>query len=271
MTDKNIRIFFRIHRGISNDLQMKIMLLRAYESEKNLLSQKDIAKRLNKPITTINYNISKLRKAGLLDKLNFLTDAGKGAIRKLGMVFKVGKKYRAHKLHGRFNLAAPFKDFDSYKNQYVRISKSAKYAGFRVEFNECIVFFWSETSITFYIPEVWGNSISEIHAEAYEQYIKPLQNYLQQMFKGLQISEYKQTSLEINHLAYVNHPLARLYKELGITYTSDRLMIDHSKGTPELETINQETAVQDMDRIEEYENSIRGLYIRMKSKLLKGG
>ncbi len=239
-------------------LQAQILLLRGFTSEETLLYQKDIATQLKRPLSTINYNISVLRERGLWTKLNFLTPDGKTLFLKLKGYFEDTRKFRAHKIFGRFNLASEYKDFDSVRNKYLQISRSPKHSGFRINYNDCVVLFYSPTKICFYLPDVYGDSIEEIYAVAYEEYVKPLKDYLEKTFDNLKIDRHEICSVTLNHLAFRYHQLAKIFKEFNVQYASDRIEVDHSHGVPELETVHKETAVQDMDKILEYEKVVRG-------------
>lgn len=245
--------------GIS-EIQTKIVLLRGFIEEEKLLYQKDFAEHLKRPLTTINYNLTILKKKGLMTDLNFLTPDGKVVFQKLKGYLNNTKKLRAHKIFGKFILKEPYEDFENVRNKYLKISKSPKHRGFRVEFKDCVVLFYSSQKICFYLPDVYGDSIEEIHTVSYEKYIAPLKAYLEQMFKDLKIDPYEIASIQINHMAYLNHPLARIFKEFNAQYASDRLEVDHSHGTPELETVHKAHSVEDMDKILEYEKVVRGSF-----------
>jgi hypothetical protein len=245
--------------GLS-ELQTKILLFRGFTKEENLLYQRNFREGLNKPLSTINYNIKVLRTKGLFTKSNLLTPDGKVVFQKLKRYLNNTKKLRAHKIFGQFILTELYRDFNKVRDKYLRISKSPKHKGFRVEFKDCVVLFYSPNKICYYLPDVYGDSISEIYAEAYEQYILPLKNYLEQMFLTLQINQYEIVSVTINHIALLNHPLAKIFKEFNVRYESDRIEVDHSHGVPELETVHKKHSVEDMNKILDYENLVRGSF-----------
>ena len=249
-----------IRGGSFSEIQSKIILMRGFTPEENLLYQKDFAQQLKRPLTTINYNIQQLKKKGIFTDLNNLTPDGKLVLRKLKGYLNNTKKIRGHKLFGKFILREPYRDFESIKNKYLRISKSPKHRGFKLEFKDCVVLFYSPQKICFYLPEVFGDSIEEIYAEAYEQYINPLKNYLEQMFNSLKINEYEIASVTINHLALQNNSLAEIFKEFNVQYKSDRLEVDHSHGVAELETVHKKHSVRDLDMILDYEKLVRGSF-----------
>lgn len=251
MTCKKIRNF----TGGLSLLQAKIMMIRGFTSEENLLSQKDFSKQLKRPLSTINYNIVQLKKKGLLTNLNFLTRDGKVVFQKIKRYYNNTKKLRAHKILGKFILAEDYKDFESIRHKYLKISE--KHKGFKIEFKGYVVLFYTPKKIVFYLPDVYGDSIEEIYAEAYEQHIKPLEDYLQREFKGLRVDKYEIASITINHLALQNHPLAEIFKKFNVRYKSGRLEVDHSHGVAELETVHKKHCVEDMDKILEYENLVR--------------
>lgn len=253
MTWKNIR---NLTGGLP-EIQTRILLLRGYTPEENLIYQREFAESLEKPLSTINYNIQVLRDRGLLTKLNYLTPDGKAVFLKLKDYINTTKKLRGHKASGTFILSTPYIDFEKVKGKFQRISKSPKHKGFRVEFKDCVVLFYSPTKIVFYLPDVYGEEISEIYVRLYEDYIVPLKGYLEQIFEGLFVDEYEIASVTINHLAFMNHPLANCFQEFKFRYSSDRIEVDHSHGVPELETVHKKYSVEDMDKIIDYEKLIR--------------
>jgi len=253
MSWSNIR---NLTGGLS-ELQAKVVMIRGFTAENELMYQKHFSERLHKPLSTINYNVKVLRKKGLLTKLNYLTPDGKIVFQKLKKYLNNTKKLRGHKISGKFILAAPYRDFEAVRDKYTKISKSPKHRGFRVEFKDFVVLFYSPTKICFYLPDVYSNSIEEIYAEAYDNYISPLKGYLEQMFQGLQINQYEIASVQINHLAYQNHPLAEIFREFNVQYKSDRIEVDHSHGVPELETIHKKHSTEDMDKVLDYEKVVR--------------
>jgi len=258
-----VRNDFRIQAGGLSELQAKILLVRGFTDEANLLLQKDFVRLLKKKATTISYAVKRLRKKELLTKTNFLTPDGKVVFQKLKDYHHSTKRLRAHKILGKFNLKEDYKDFGVVRDKYLQITNS-QYRGFRIEFKDCVILFYSPRRIVFYLPDVFGDDIAELYAEAYEKYILPLKSYLEQMFSGLRIDEYEICSVTICHLAFQNHPLAQLFKDFNVQYSSDRLEVDHSHGVAELETVNREHSVQDMDKILDYEKLVRGSFARNK-------
>jgi len=255
---------FRICMGGLSELQAKILLVRGFTDEANLLRQKDISNTLKKPLTTINYAVKQLRKKGLLTDMNFLTPDGRAVFQKLKGHLNNTKRLRGHKIFGEFVLAEAYAGFGMVRDKYVKISNSPKHRGFRVEFKDCVVLFYSPLKIVFYLPDVFGDDIAEIYVEAYEKFILPLKSYLEQMFEGLKINEYEVCSVTINHLALQRHPLAEVFEQFGVRYASDRIEVDHSNGIAELETVSKEHSVQDMDKILDYEKLVRGSFARNK-------
>jgi len=255
----------RILTGYSG-LQTKIILLRGFTSEETLLTQKEFANQLRRPLSSINYNVKSLKKKGILTRLNFLTPDGKVVFQKTKGYLDNTKKLRGHKIFGEFILTEDYKDFENVKDKYLKISNSPKHKGFKLEFKECVILFYSPRKINFYLPDVYGDGLSELYAVAYDDYIRPLQNYLGQIFPTLKINKHEIGSITINHLSFQHHPLAELFKELGIHYQSDRVEIDHSHGTPELETVHKQYSRMDMDKILDYEKLVRGSSLNLNDK-----
>jgi hypothetical protein len=259
---------FRNLTGGLSEIQAKIILIRGFTEEDKLLYQIDFSKLLRRPLSTVNYNIQVLKKKGYLTKLNFLTPDGKLVFQKLKEYLNNTKKLRGHKAFGEFILFEPYKDFEKVRNKYTLISKSSKHRGFRLQFKDCIILFYSPKKVCFYLPGIYADSIPEIYAEAYERYIQPLINYLEQMFPGLKVNQYEIATLTLNHVALQNHALAEAFKQFNVRYSSDRLEVDHSHGVAELETVHKKYAVEDMDKILTYEEVIRGGFHNGKSKKL---
>ncbi len=243
--------------GISNELQAQIILIRGLTDEGELLYQRHYANCLNKGISTINYNVVQLKKKGLMTDNNFLTYDGKSAFQKIKGYVNSTKKLRAHKIFGKLILAYPYSDFEKVRNKYKQISNNPKYKGFRFDFKGCMILFYSPKTIVYYLPDIFAESVEELHALAIDNYINPLISYLEKMFQGLKVNDYTQSEITMNHIAYQNHPLAELFKKHNKGYRSDRIHIDHSHGTPELETIHKKHAAEDMEKILEYEKIIK--------------
>lgn len=260
MTCKNIR---NCTGGLS-ELQSKIVMVRGFTNENNPMYQREFSEQLNKPLSTINYNIMVLKKKGLLTYSNYLTPDGKSVFLKLKEYLNNTRKLRAHRISGTFILREPYRDFEGVRDKYTKISKSPKHRGFRVEFENCLVLFYSPKKVFFYLPDVYGNSFADIDTEAYEKYIAPLKSYLEQLFENLQINEHEIASIQLQHVAYQNHSLAEVYKKFNVEYKSDRLQVDHSHGVPELETIHKKSSVEDMDKILDYEKLVRGPFSQNK-------
>ena len=254
-----IRSKIRIPTIGIHKLSAKIILIRGLTPESTLLSQKEIADYLKRPLSSVNYHILRLKEEGIFNEIMFLTPHGKVVFQKLVGCVQNTKKLRAHKIVGTFKLVLAYKDFSEVKNKYIKIS-NGKYDGFRLDFNECVIIFYTPLKITYYLPCVYGDSISELYTEAYEKFIVPLKTYLETLFPSLKIDQYEIASICINHLALLNHPLAETFKKFNVQYASDRLEIDHSNVIPELETVHKETSVQDMDKILDYEKLIRGSF-----------
>ncbi len=247
---------FRKSTGGISEIQAEIIDLRYRTPEKSLIRQKDYATALKRPLSTINYNILQLKKKEYMDALNYLTPAGKVVYQELNRYVNNTKKLRAHKMFATLHLAGAYHRFEEMRGKFERISPNWRHRGFKFKFKECIILFYSPTKICFYIPDIYGDSIDEIYAIAYDEYVGPLQEHLEKAF-DVKIDRWERGAVQINHLAFQNHPLANIFKEHNVQYKSDRIEIDHSHGIPELETVHKKTAVQDMDKILDYEKIIR--------------
>jgi hypothetical protein len=245
--------------GGINELQSKIILMRGFIPEEELLTQKEISLVLKRPSSSINYNIKELRKKGLLTQLNYLTPDGKVVFLKIKVYHNNTKKLRAHKISGKFILKEPYRDFEEVRDKYIKIS-NGKYFGFKLEVKDCTILFYTSNKICFILSSVYGDSIEEIFASAYETYIHPLKNHLEQIFESLKINNYEIASIQMNHFALQHHPLAEVFKEFNVNYSSDRLEVDHSHGVAELETVHKKHSVEDMDKILDYEKVVRGSF-----------
>jgi hypothetical protein len=257
MSKNKLRRKNGIYTGGFNNLQNQIILLRGFISEEILLSQTDISKELNRPLQSINYNIRELKKRNILDGLNFLTSKGKVVFLKMEGDLNNTKRLRAHKIFGTFILKEPYADFEKVRNKYLKISNSPTHKGFRLEFRNCITLFYTPTKILFYLPDIYIDEIPEVYVAAYEEYIAPLQGYLEELFPGIKISNYDLATITINHLAYMKHPLAECFNQFKVRYVSNRIEIDCSHNIPELETVHKKHSVEDMDKILEYEEFLR--------------
>ena len=74
---KNFRINFRIPTYTLPEKSLEVLFTIASIKKEILITQKLLADTIKRPITTINYQITKLKREGLINKKNQLTEKGK--------------------------------------------------------------------------------------------------------------------------------------------------------------------------------------------------
>lgn len=250
-----VRKKIRIGSIMFNPLRCKIILILGLTPLGELMRQKELAKMLKLPLTTLNYHILELKGYELLDRDLKLTDRGKKIFTKIKQdVYNHQKKFRIHKISIIYNIKRPPNEFDKLKNSVYSIT-NGKYQGFRYELLGCIICFYSKAKVVAYLPEIFVDSMDEVIPLALDNYVIPLKNNLEQIYDGLIIDDYKIGKIMFGHVAALNHPLAKVFDELNLTYESPTLGCDTSNGINELEAKGK-TALENIEKINEYEKLI---------------
>lgn len=111
-------------------------------------------------------------------------------------------------------------------------------------------------SLILNVPNIWATTSEEAIGRAKELSIQFLQRNAES-FEGLLIGgiDYKCEVISQHH-AIVEHPIAKEFKQANQSYRDDRIMIDASNDTPELEFIHSKEGQKDHKKYTEFANDI---------------
>jgi len=121
----------------------------------------------------------------------------------------------------------------------------------------------SNNSVIFYMPHIYGKTTDECFQTALDYLFKSIPK-IENLFKIVLIKDRK-ANIEIisSHYAKLQDSLAKIYKtENNKLYVKDELgtvwlIADYSFKVNELETINANTAKEDMDSVQSFLNDLR--------------
>lgn len=246
------KIPYTLHKS-----QMLILFYIASLESWHIITQTKVSDALNKPITSLNYHFTKLRKEGLLNEQNCLTDKGKKALRYLKQWDKtLDKKLRAHKIQVTLFLAK-CPDLQKIKNVVFTPFTNHRYDGLKCELKGCIVMFYSSKKAVAVIPDIYGNTDEEI-ASAVSDFASQLIGVIESEFEGLKIDNFKVAKFSSMHVAILDSVIAESFLiENKHCYSNGRLAIDSSHGRNELEAESCDTALEDIEILVKYENLTR--------------
>jgi len=243
--------------------QMLILFYIASLESWQVVTQTKVSNALIRPITSLNYHFTKLRREGLLNEQNCLTDKGKKALRYLKQWDKTfDKKLRAHKIQVTIFLAK-CPDLQKIKNVVFTPFTNNRYDGLKCELKGCIVMFYSSNKAVAVIPDIYGNTDEEI-ASAVSDFASQLIGVLEFEFKGLKIDNFKVAKFSSMHVAILDSVIAESFLvEKGHCYSNGRIAIDSSHGRNELEAESGDTALEDIEILVKYES------LAQENKILK--
>ena len=225
--------------------------------EWKIITQTDVAKTFNKPITSLNYHFTKLRERGFIAKDNHLTNNGRKYLRYLKHWDKtLNKMVRAHKIQIiLYLLRCP--NLEELKNIVFTPFTNNRYRGLKCELMGCEVMFYGDKKAVAVIPDVYGNSDEEISA-AVVDFISQLIEVLESEIQGLKVDSYKPARFTSMHVAILDSVIAESFLlEKGHCHSNGRVAIDRSHGRPELEAEKGETALEDIEVLIKYESLAR--------------
>ena len=153
MVRKYVRKVISLHKS-----EMLILFYIASLEEWKIITQTDVAKTFNKPITSLNYHFTKLRGRGFIDKDNHLTNNGRKYLRYLKHWDKtLNKMVRAHKIQIiLYLLRCP--SLEEIKNIVFTPFTNNRYRGLKCELMDCEVMFYGDKKAVAVIPDIYGNS-----------------------------------------------------------------------------------------------------------------
>ncbi len=238
--------------------QMLILFHIASLEDWIIVTQTNVSKVLNKPISSLNYHFTKLKKKGLLDKWNSLTSKGKRVLRYLKHWDKTfDKMLRAHKIQVTLFLSKVPESLQSIKNTVLTPFNNKRYKGLKLELMGCHIMFYGANKAVAVLPDIYGNNDEEISAALCDT-IEQLTKVLEDEFKGLKVDEYKPAKFSSMHVAILDSIIADLFLlEKQRCYSNGRIAVDGSHGRSELEAENGNTALEDIEALVKYEDLAR--------------
>jgi len=245
-------------RFLLKELHFKILLLRSRSG--GFKSFQEIASILNKSKSTVSFHVKKLQRLGYLDTQLLPTKKGDQA----GSIFLIGYDeknpqpviIRAHDL--------------SFKTEIVRSSSSFKelakasswvcypmkhWTKYVKHYDDGVKVHITTKSVLFWIPDLIGSNPNTVFNQALEivfHYKKMIEGDLDIVLGTPEVN----FEVRSNHLALQFDEFAKLCAEKGITFKSDRLIVDHSGGVPELEAVNKRSARDDLESIWDFYNHL---------------
>jgi len=228
--------------------------------EDNMLYQRVLAKRLGKPLTTINYHITKLYQEGLINKKLDLT--GKG-IRLFKYLWENTDKkiLRAHNIQIKFTLKkCPTNYLKRYSNEILQIITNTKYKGFKSqiksEFGNITLMLYSKKKIICVLKDIFANTDEEISAQV-QLISMDLKEKIELNFEGIEIDNYGWVKIQSSHIAILDSVFAQKVLLKGFTYESKEIALDKSNGRYEFELTNPKKNLGYIEFIKRLEEKIK--------------
>jgi len=255
--------------------------------EKGDLPINRISIRTRIPLSTLYKIISRLSGGGFIEKRGMICSLTKSTKQKIldlkgwdldGLLIRNKKRARPcirfHALQGKLSVSSPPRNYSNYLNKYVRIpvGRNKKETGFKLMISNCLIIFYSSTSISICFPDVLVNSLDEHRvAEGYCKIgllIDSVIEKLERMFNGLKIDWFCPFGLDNQHIAIKDSKYARRYYEENKEFLDDgNLITDKSHGYYELEAVNPKTAGGDIMECLRLEKESRKSYQIIKKSV----
>lgn len=250
----------RVRKPKLKEIHVKILLLRS-----DLKSGKEISKILHKSESNISEHLNKMVKLGYLTDSKDLTAKGRDAVSVFlwGYEKNQGKDIdiRSHSLTFKARIIRFGSDFESRIKEFGSwvCDPLKNWKRYRKEFEGGVKVHITPKSVLFYLPELLGYTPEGIMRKAVELANK-IKLSLESDFKGLVIGTPEVIyEVQASHLALRWDWFAKLCSSKNVGFKSDRLVVDHSKGVPELEAINKDYSRDDLRSIMDfYEDLVRG-------------
>ncbi len=246
-------------RSLLRNVPYNIFLLLGTNINGEILYQKQIADKLNKPLTTINYHITKFKREGLITDTLELTDKGNKLFKRLWDDMEK-PKLRAHNIQIVFKLIKCPEDFPNcFKGETTIYSpfENGKYRGIKTILKGVNCMFYSKSKIVCTLPQIYGENDEDICSQI-QLLIPFLKDILEDEFKGIKIGLYKIARIQSIHIAITNSVIARSYLLKGFTEENSEFAIDNSHGIPELEITNPEKALSNIEFLKEFDKEQQG-------------
>lgn len=213
--------------------------------------QTEIARSLKKPITTINYHITKFKQEGLIDKYLKLTPSGLRLFERLWNDNTFSRSFRAHNLQVRFDVVkCPYKFPNCFSGKIYTPFSNGRYKGLQTKIGDIVVLFYSPKKIVCVLPDIFADKKEDI-LSVIGLTCDKLRTALENEFEGIRIEDHQLAQITTLHIAKMNTDIAQSFVFHVGNYKSNKIEIDQSKGPPEIETVDPRTAVYDLEIIEE--------------------
>ena len=250
-----VRTIIRIPTYELPEKSLKVLFTIASVEKDFIISQRFIADTIKSPITTVNYQVTKLRTKGLIDKQNQLTESGKDVIRYFNHWDKTySKKLRAHKVQISVTIIQLPSNFWTKKHHILKPFTNSKYKGLKGTLRGSSLCFYSSKKLVVKIPDIFANNSDEIVC-AIDDSLEQLFQIINDEMPGIKLGTYDICKFNSMHCAILNSTIAEsfLLKE-GRCYSNKEFCIDGSNGVPELEAENLETVFENIDFLVKYED-----------------
>lgn len=253
-----VRNYFCKHTSTFHKKELLILYCIASRPEGELITQTNVAAALDEKLTTLNYHFTKLKKRGLLDKGNRLTDAGKKSLRYFKWWDKtLQRKLRAHNIQATLHLSKVPESFWKIRNSVLAPITNGRYRGLKTELLGCTVMFYSRRKAVAILPDICGNTDEEI-AAALGVAVPQLVQALEMEFEGLKVDHYMLAKFTSMHVAVVDSIIAEQYiLRHGCNFKPGRIAVDKSHGRYELEAEDADYALEDVEILVRYEDLAR--------------
>lgn len=254
-------------------------ILQTLEAQGGESYSSKVAEILDKSRQTVTEQIKNLKEKDLVSleaesNINIYSINRNGILylRQLNYSDKEIPKVRHHKIAIAFELVEGYKDLDSCEtlgtaelNNWIKFTGNTEIEGTQklIEANYEI----NPSSLVIKLPEILGpctcQGVGLVTLEAYQQAIK-VKNRLMNQHSSLKVGRPRPKFTE-HHYALENHPIARLLDYLDLdehlkSGNDNKLVLDYSKGFPELEGEGQGSR-------EQIENTIDSLNFMAEKSL----
>lgn len=262
-----IRKKVRNHIWKFTDKTRKVFLLCCIPKEQFYPSLKNIAEYLSPPnktpITTVQHHITKLRDRGLINKYNEPTSLGKQLYEKVvgwdksfdnSLDKNVVKSIRAHNIQIIFEVIRCNKRYDELSSLY-EIFTNNHYQGIKSTLCNSTVMFYYPNKLVCSLPDVLAENIETVMVTITELIVS-LRSTIKEKL-GATLGDYKIAKIRTIHIAKTNSFIAEIFHLNGETYKSDKVEVDSSHNTPEIEAVDPNTAFSDIEKLVKYDKLLK--------------
>lgn len=245
---------------INSDLKFKILSILIESRDYDKITLNSLANQLNKGISTIKFHTDKLKDEGIIKSNFHITSKGYNLIKHLmrSHEFQVSN-LRAHKLQIRFEEVDFMKGFNKYRQTFTSFYiRDTHQIGVKSELYDCkITFYPGKKVIMVTLPDIFAESKEEI-LDVINDLAGNIKQIIEEQIIGVKFKKMFVYSLVSNHVAIYDSIIAEKYFELdGKHFKNNKFELDQSHGVPELESINKDTAFEDISELLKFENIAR--------------